>query len=79
MKDLQVLLSTGMTKYDAERHLKNGASVYSSVGEWADAQKQNGFWDDFVEEAETEDPHLMIQKLGDIEVTADGHVIEYVL
>ena len=77
--DLQVLLSTGMSEQDAKRHLENGTQVFESAAEWADAQKENGYWNDFVEEAGTDDPHLMIKHLGDREVTADGHVIEYVL
>lgn len=79
MTNLQVLLSTGMSEHDAKKHLKNGALVFESVNEWADAQKENGYWNDFVEETGTDDPHLMIKHLGDREVTADGHVIEYVL
>ena len=77
--DLQVLLSTGMSEHDAKRHLKNGTAVFESVDEWANAQKANGYWNDFIEEAETDDPRLMIERLGDREITGDGHVIEYVL
>ena len=79
MTDLQVLLSTGMSERDAEKHLKNGTSVFRSVNQWADAQKTNGYWDGLVEEAETDDPNLMIERLGDREITSDGYVIEYVL
>lgn len=79
MTNLQVLLSTGMSERDAKKHLKNGASVFESVNEWANAQKANGYWNDFIEEAETDDPRLMIERLGDREITGDGHVIEYVL
>lgn len=79
MTDLQVLLSTGMSERDAKRHLKNGTSVFRSINQWADAQKANGYWDGLVEEAETDDPNLMIERLGDREITSDGYVIEYVL
>ena len=54
-------------------------AVFESVDEWANAQKANGYWNDFIEEAETDDPRLMIERLGDREITGDGHVIEYVL
>ena len=35
MTDLQVLLSTGMSERDAEKHLKNGTSVFRSVNAYA--------------------------------------------
>ena len=79
MADLQVLLSIGMSERDAKRHLENGTSVFRSINQWADAQKANGYWDGLVEEAETDDPNLMIERLGDREITSDGYVIEYVL
>lgn len=79
MTDLQVLLSTGMSERDAKRHLENGTSVFRSINQWVDAQKANGYWDGLVEEAETDDPNLMIERLGDREITSDGYVIEYVL
>lgn len=79
MTDLEVLLSTGMTEHDAKWHLKKGACVYADVAEWADCQKANGYWADYVEEAGTVDPVQMIERLGDREITSDGHVIEYVL
>lgn len=79
MTDLQVLLSTGMPERDAKRHLKNGTSVFRSINQWVDAQKANGYWDGLVEEAETDDPNLMIERLRDREITSNGYVIEYVL
>lgn len=27
-KEIEILMSTGMTKHDAEKHLKEGASIY---------------------------------------------------
>lgn len=76
-KEMMILMATGMTEHDAERHIKKGCTIWENPDEYIENLKDCGVW-----EGQTVEGIRSGSDEPDVDmVTYEGHeyLVEYVL